>query len=91
MTLLRWLSFLLRSLTVTLTILLFWIYLFLLMLVFVLQWGFPPLGNSDHVLVSVSIDFPSNSKRDVSFHFIAYSYSRADWDGHHDHLKDVPR
>ena len=23
---------------------------------------FPPLGNSDHVVVSVSIDFPSNSK-----------------------------
>ena len=38
MTLLRWLPFLLGSLTVTLTVLLFWIYLFLLMLVFVLQW-----------------------------------------------------
>ena len=38
MTLLRWLTFLLRSLTVTLTVLLFWIYSFLLMLVFVLQW-----------------------------------------------------
>ena len=25
--------------------------------------AFPPLGNSDHVIVSVSIDFPSNSKR----------------------------
>ena len=24
---------------------------------------FPPLGNSDHVVVSVSIDFPINSKR----------------------------
>ena len=23
--------------------------------------GFPSLGNSDHVVVSVSIDFPSNS------------------------------
>ena len=38
MTLLRWLTFLLGSLTVTLTVLLFWIYLFLLVLVFVLQW-----------------------------------------------------
>ena len=38
MTLLRWLTFLLRSLTVTLTDLHFWIYLFLLMVVFVLQW-----------------------------------------------------
>ena len=37
-TLLRWLTFLLRSLTVTLTVLLFWIYLLLLTLAFVLQW-----------------------------------------------------
>ena len=29
------------------------------------------LGNSDHVAVSVSIDFTSNSKRDVSFHYFA--------------------
>ena len=36
--LLRWLTFLLGSLTVTLSILLFWICLFILMLVFVLQW-----------------------------------------------------
>ena len=41
MTLLRWLTFLLRSLTVTLTVLLFWIYFYLLTLVFVLQWIFP--------------------------------------------------
>ena len=40
-----------------------------------------PLGNSDHVVVSDSIDFPSNSKRDVPFHHIAFDYSRADWDG----------
>ena len=37
MTLLRWLTCLLRSLTVSITVLLFWIYLFLLMLVLVLQ------------------------------------------------------
>ena len=37
MTLPRWLTFLLGSLTVILTVLLFWIYLFLLALVFVLQ------------------------------------------------------
>ena len=29
---------------------------------------FPPLGNSDHVVVSVSIDFPSYSQRDFPFH-----------------------
>ena len=52
--------------------------------------AFPPLGNSDHVAVSVSIDFPTNSQRDVPFHRIAYDYSRADWDGLRDHLRDVP-
>ena len=51
--------------------------------------GFPPLGNSDHV-VSISIDFPSNSQWDAPFHCIAYDYSRADWDGLHDHSRDVP-
>ena len=35
---------------------------------------FPPLGNSDRVVVSVSIDFPSNSKGDALFHHIAYDY-----------------
>ena len=52
--------------------------------------AFPPLGNSDHVVVSVSIDFPTNSQRDAPFHRIAYDYSRADWDGLGDHLRDVP-
>ena len=49
---------------------------------------FPSLGNSDHVVVSVSIDFPINSKQDTPFHRVAYDYSRADWDGLHDHLRD---
>ena len=31
--------------------------------------AFPSLGNSDHVLVSVPIDFPTNSQQDT--HFIA--------------------
>ena len=52
--------------------------------------AFPPLGNSDHVVVSVSIDFPSNSQQDALFHHIAYDYSCADWDGLRDHLRDVP-
>ena len=52
--------------------------------------AFPPLANSDHVVVSVSIDFPINSKQDTPFHCIAYDYSRADWDGLRDHLRDVP-
>ena len=52
--------------------------------------AFTPLGNSDHVVVSVSIDFPSNSQQDASFHHIAYDYFHADWDGLCDHLRDVP-
>ena len=51
---------------------------------------FPPLENSDHVVVSVSIDFSSYSQRDAPFHRIAYDYSQADWDNLHDHLRDVP-
>ena len=51
--------------------------------------AFLPLGNSDHVTVSVSIDFPTNSQRDVPFHRIAYDYSRADWGDLRDHLRDV--
>ena len=49
---------------------------------------FPPLGNSDHVVVS--IDLPNNSQRDTPFHRKAYDYYRADWDGLRDHLRDVP-
>ena len=51
---------------------------------------FPPLGISDHVFVSVSIRFPSNSQQDALFHRMAYDYSCADWDGFCDHLRDVP-
>ena len=51
--------------------------------------AFPPLGNSDHVVVSVSIDFPINSKQDTPFHHVAYDCSCADWDGLRDHLRDV--
>ena len=51
---------------------------------------FPPLGNSDHVVVSVSIDFPSNSQWDAPFHHIAYDYPCTYWDGLCNHLRDVP-
>ena len=40
--------------------------------------AFPPLGNYDHVVVPVSIDFPSNSRQDAPFHCIPCDYSRAD-------------
>ena len=52
--------------------------------------AFLPLDNSDHVVVSVSIDFPINSKQDTLFHCMAYDYSCANWDGLCDHLGDVP-
>ena len=51
---------------------------------------FPPLENSDHVVVSVSIDFPSDSQQDALFHCIVYNYSCAAWDCLCDHLRDVP-
>ena len=50
--------------------------------------AFPPLANSDHVVVSVSIEFPSYSEWDAPFHCIAYDYCCADWDGLCDHLRD---
>ena len=52
--------------------------------------AFPPLGNSDHVVVSVFIDFLINSKQDTLFHHVAYDNSCADWDSLRDHLRDVP-
>ena len=51
---------------------------------------FPSLENSDYIVFSVSIDFPINSKQDIPFHGVAYDYSRADWNGLLDHLRDVP-
>ena len=50
---------------------------------------FPPLRNSDHVVVSVSIDFPINSRQDTLFQHVAYDYSCADWNGPRDYLRDV--
>ena len=52
--------------------------------------AFPPFRNFNQVVVSVFIDFPSYSQWDASFHRIAYDYSRADWDGLRDYLRDVP-
>ena len=51
--------------------------------------GFPSIGNFDHVVALVSIDFPSYSYQDARFHHIGYDYSCADWDGLHDHLRDI--
>ena len=40
--------------------------------------AFHCLGNFNHVVVSVSIDFPSHSKGGDSFHHAAYVYFYAD-------------
>ena len=45
--------------------------------------------NFHHNIVSVSINFPSNSKQDASFYRMASDYSCTDWDGLHDHLRYV--
>ena len=50
---------------------------------------FPVLENSNYVVVSVSIVYPSNSSGNAPFHCIAYYYFLADWDGLRDHLRDV--
>ena len=89
MTLLRWLTFLLRSLTDSHSpALLDW---FISSDVSICStMAFPPLGNYDHVFVWVFIDFPINSKQYAPFHCIAYDYSCAYWDGLCDHLRPIP-
>ena len=42
----------------------------------------------DNFVVSVSIDFPINSKQGAPFQYMAYGYTLADWDGLCDHLRD---
>ena len=49
-----------------------------------------PLQNSDHVAISVSIDFLTNSQRDAPFYHKAYDYFCAEWDGFRDNLRDGP-
>ena len=68
----------------------YWIYLFFSDPSICSTMAYPLLGSSDHVVVSFSIDFPSNSIGDVSFHHTAYDYLRAVWNGLCDHLRDVP-
>ena len=60
-------------------------YFFLLKLVLVLQWL--SLHWEILMLVSVSIDFPSNSRQAALLHCITYNYSRADWDRLRDHFE----
>ena len=53
--------------------------------------AFSLLGGSDLVVVSLSSNSPSKSKSNAPFHRTAYGYSLADWDGLHDHRRDIPR
>ena len=76
MTLLGWLTFLLGSLTDSHSPAL--LNLFISSDTSICStMAFPPLGNSDHVVVSVPID-------------TAYNYSCDERVGLHDHLRDVP-
>ena len=80
-TLLRRLTFLLTSQAVTLG-------LFLFSDVSICsKMDFPSLANSDHVVVSVSIDVPLNLQRNALFRRITYEYYRANWDLLCDHLR----
>ena len=50
--------------------------------------AFPLSRNSDPVIVSVSIDFPSNSKIDDQG--TVFDYTLSEWNGLLDHLRDFP-
>ena len=78
--LLRWLTFLLGSQIVILTFVLFLDLFFSSDASICSTMAFSPLENSDHVVVSVFINFPSDCQQDALSHCIAYDYSRADWD-----------
>ena len=50
----------------------------------------PPLGKSEHMVVSVDVKFVVKSTNEHPYHCTVYSYSKADWDGLRDHLRYVP-
>ena len=70
-TLLRWLTFLLISQTVILSSVPLDLFISSEASI-CCTMPFLPLGDSDHVVISVSIDFPSNSQQDVPFHCTAW-------------------
>ena len=51
---------------------------------------FPPLGNSDHVVVSFPLIFYQIHNWMPRFIALAYDYSCADWHGLRNHLSDFP-
>ena len=51
--------------------------------------AFHALKNSDHVFITVFIDFPISSNEDAPCHCITFDYSVADRNGSRDHIRDV--
>ena len=49
-----------------------------------------PLGNSDHVLVSVDLSLKSASSHESPVHRTSYNYQQGDWDSFRDFLRDAP-
>ena len=47
-------------------------------------------SSTDHMVVSVDVKFVVKSTNEHPYHRTVYSYSKADWDGLRDHLRDVP-
>ena len=85
-TLLRWLTFLLGSLTVILKVLLCWIYFFLLMLVFLLQWFSLHWEILIMLLSQFTLTFHHIHNKIPRFIALPYDYSCTDCD----HLRDIP-
>ena len=50
----------------------------------------PPLGNSDHVLLQLSLKYPSLQNQDSPFHRTTYDYNGADWDSFRAFIRDIP-
>ena len=55
-----------------------------------LSRGFAPFGQSDHVAVSLSVDFAVISKNDAPYHRKDFDFSREDCDAFRYRHRDVP-
>ena len=63
---------------------------YFLTLLFVLSLPFlPSLRSLSYIVISVSLEFLSNSKGDAPFHSTVFDHSRTGWVGLNDHLRDV--
>ena len=49
----------------------------------------PPLGSSDHLVISIDIDFMVRSTNEHPYYCNVYSFNNAGWDGFRDY-RDVP-